>query len=63
MPPFAFKTVFNTKTTTSLYIPFVFVLYFIFECRNLFHLTLMDERAYVFVPYIPSSCKKYDEEV
>ena len=37
--------------------------YFIFECRNLFHLTLIDERAYILVPYIPCSCKKYDEEV
>ena len=44
LPAFAFTTFIDTNTTSS-YIPFVFVFYFIFECRNLFHLTLIDERA------------------
>ena len=51
LPAFAFTTFIDTNTTSS-YIPFVFVFYFMFECRNLFHLTLMDERAFILVHYL-----------
>ena len=46
MPPFAFKTVLTPIQRAYIFLLFSYF-YFIFECRNLFHLTLIDERAYI----------------
>ena len=62
MPPFALKIVFDTNTT-CLYIPFVFVLLLHFWVSESFPSNTYRWASYVLVPYIPSSCKKYDEEV
>ena len=62
MPPFALKIVFDTNTT-CLYIPFVFVLLLHFWVSESFPSNTYRWASYVLVPYIPFSCKKYDEEV